>query len=378
MIVTTLLGLFIGSYFTYSKYNGRRASCKSVRKDMEEIASVYDDIVNDFYGEIDKDEIKKSAIVGMVNGLGDKYSAYIDNDAATSLEEELKGKFVGLGVQITGNDKGQVYVMSVFEGSPADTFGIKPLDIITKVDNEEYTSDKINEMSKKIKSSKPGDKKTFEIMRDGKTLTIEVTLDEVILKSVNSYHVSRKDKQIGIMVISTFAENTYDQVVEEYKKLKEVGISSLVLDFRGNGGGYLTSANDIASLFLDKDMVIYRKTDGDKTEIIKNDKDKVIDIPVVLLVDGATESGSELVVSSLHENLNSEIVGTRTYGKGLVQKLQNIGEEKFIKYSVQEWLTSKGEKVEGVGIATTIEIGFDESLEYDNQLETAIDIAANK
>ncbi len=378
MVVTALFGLFIGSYITYNRYNGRKVSCNAVRKDMEEISSIYDDIVNDFYGKVDKEKVLNSAIAGMVYSLDDKYSAFIENKAASSLDEELKGKFIGLGVQVSSNDEGQIVVVSVFDDSPAAKAEIRPLDIITKVDSKEYNANNMEEMTTYIKSSKVGDKKSFEILRNGEVINLEITLDEVEIKSVYSYYVQRNNKNIGVVVISNFAGNTYDQLVKAYKELQKNNVHALVVDLRGNGGGYLTSAKDVSSLFLDKGMVIFMKTDGDKTETIKSNDERLIDIPVVLLVDGNTASGSEVVVSSLRNNLNSEIVGTKTYGKGMIQKLQDLGNNKLVKYSVQEWLTSVGQQVEGIGISPTIEVELDTNLAYDNQLETAIDTAAKK
>lgn len=378
MVVTALFGLFIGSYITYNRYNGRKVSCNAVRKDMEEISSIYDDIVNDFYGKVDKEKVLNSAIAGMVYSLDDKYSAFIENKAASSLDEELKGKFIGLGVQVSSNEEGQIVVVSVFDDSPAAKAEIRPLDIITKVDSKEYNANNMEEMTTYIKSSKVGDKKSFEILRNGEVINLEITLDEVEIKSVYSYYVQRNNKNIGVVVISNFAGNTYDQLVKAYKELQKNNVHALVVDLRGNGGGYLTSAKDVSSLFLDKGMVIFMKTDGDKTETIKSNDERLIDIPVVLLVDGNTASGSEVVVSSLRNNLNSEIVGTKTYGKGMIQKLQDLGNNKLVKYSVQEWLTSVGQQVEGIGISPTIEVELDTNLAYDNQLETAIDTAAKK
>ena len=378
MVVTALFGLFIGSYITYNRYNGRKVSCGAVREDMEELTSIYDDIVNDFYGEVDKEAVLNSAIAAMVYSLDDKYSAFIDNSAASSLDEELKGKFVGLGVQVSSNEEGQIVVVAVFDNSPAAKAGIKPLDIIAKVDSKDYNANNLEEMTSYIKSSKVGDKKNFEVIRDNETLNLEITMEEVEIKSVNSYYVERNGNNIGIVIISNFAGNTYDQLVREYNELKKNNIKALVVDLRGNGGGYLTSAKDVSSLFLDKGMIIFEKTDGEKVETIKSRDEKLIDVPVVLLVDGTTASGSEVVVSSLRNNLNCEIVGIKTYGKGMIQKLQDLGNNKFVKYSVQEWRTSTGQQVEGIGISPTIEVEYDVSLGYDNQLEVAIDTASKK
>ena len=378
MIVTALVGLFVGGYVTYQRYNGRRVSCRIVRKDVQEIADVYDELVNDYFGKVDKETIVDNAIAGMMNGLGDRYAAFLDEDTAKSLDEELKGKFIGLGVQITGNEEGQIVIISVFDDSPAAKNGLTPGDIILSMDSVSYDASNLNELTKKIKSSQVGDKKTFVVLRDGQELTIEVSLDEVEISSVSSYYVEREGKLIGVMNITNFADNTEKQIIKNYNELKENGAQVLIIDLRGNGGGYLTSAEGVTSLFLNKDMVIYRKSDGETVESIKNENERVIDLPVVLLVDYTTASSSEVLASSLRDNYGYEIVGTRTFGKGMIQKLESLTNGRYIKYSTLEWLTANGTKVEGVGLTPDYEIEWDPELEYDNQLEAAIDVASHK
>lgn len=378
MIVTAVFGLFIGGYFTYQRYNNRKVSCREIRKDLKEVTNVYDGIVNDYYGEVDKQSVLDGAIKGMLSKLDDRYAAFIDSKSAIELNQELSGKFIGLGVQISGNDNGQIEVRGVFNNSPAYKSGIMVGDIILKVDSVEYNSNTLEDLVYSLKSSEIGDTKKIEIQRNGEVINIEVTLEEVELDSVTHYSVERNGKLIGIITLSNFADNTADQLVKNYQALKEDGVGSIVIDLRGNGGGYLTSAEQVTSLFLDKGMIIYQKTDGEKSEKIENNKDKVVELPVVLLVDYSTASSAEVFVSSLRDNLGATIVGTRTYGKGMIQKLQSLESGSYIKYSTQEWLTPNGNKVEGVGIIPDVEIEYDINVNYDIQLEKAIDVAANK
>ncbi len=375
MIATLLLGLFFGGYFAFNKYNNKNVDCKSVDEEASEIINVYNDLKNNYYGEIDKDKLVDYAIQGMLVGLGDPYALYVDSKGAVSLDEELSGSFTGLGVRIMANDNNQIEIIEIFAGSPADKNGLQVGDIITKMDSKEYYGSTMEDLTYNIKTSKIGTVKKLEIIRKGETITKEISLEKIILTSVYS-HVEEKDgKKIGVIQVTSFTENVYDQFVQEYEKLEEAGINSLIIDLRQNGGGYLSSANSLLSLFLDKDMVSYQRTDGVNTEEVINELNKKINIPVVLLVDNGTASSSEVFASSLIDNLNVPVVGTKTYGKGTIQKLVQLSNGSYIKYTIQEWLTPKGNKIEGVGITPSYEVENDEKSDKDKQLEKAIEVA---
>ncbi len=378
MIVTTLFGLFVGSFATYKKYNNKKVSCKEVREDTKDLVSAYDSIVNEYYGDIDKEKIIDFGISGMIDSLNDNYALFVDKDYAKSLNEELEGAFVGLGVEVRSDDDGYIVVLAVMENSPAYKYGIELNDKILSVDGINLVGEDVSVLVNNVKYSKVGTKKKFEILRNDEELTFDVVLDVVDLKSVNGYFVERDGKRIGIISLTNFASNTYNQFVMTYEELKKENIDSLVIDVRNNGGGYLSSANLISSMFLNKGDIIYKKTDGKNIDDIVSETDKEIDMPVVLLVNGLTASSSEVFVSSLKENLDVSVVGTNTYGKGMIQKLVELSNGKYIKFSVQEWLTASGNKIEGVGIIPDVYILPDEQSEYDIQLEKAVDIAKEK
>lgn len=378
LIIVLLVGVFCGSYFTYKKFSNENVDCSSIDKESAEIINVYNDLLNNYYGGVSKETLADNAIKGMVYSMGDKYAAFFDRTAGDSLDEDLSGSFTGLGVEISGNEKGQIQVVTVFEDSAAAKSGIKVGDIILKLDNASYTSQSLSLLVSEIKSSKVGDVRKLEILRDGKTFEVNVKLETVELTSVYSYFVIRNNKKVGYIQIQNFAANTYNQFLSNYENLSKENIDSLVIDLRGNGGGYLSSAHNILSLFLNKDDVVYQRTDGKNVEEIVNDLDRKIKIPVVLLVNSGTASSSEVFVSSLRENLKVSIVGEKTYGKGTIQKLVSLLNGRYIKFTTQEWLTPSGKKIEGVGIEPTDLIQFSNANGNDNQLEKAFDVAANK
>ena len=376
MVVTLIVGLFFGSYFTYKKYTNDNIDCSDIDKDSAEIIKVYNDILANYYGDVDKETLTDSAIKGMVYSLNDPYAMFLDSRNAIEFDEDLSGTFTGFGVEIRTNENNQIEIVTIFEGSPAEKAGLQVGDIITKMDSKEYPGDTMTNLIYEIKSSKIGTVKKIEILRNGEAIEKSITLDKIEVSSVYASKVEKNGKNVGIFQITNFAENTYDQFLKEYKKLEKEGIDSIVIDLRQNGGGYLSSANSLLSLFLDKDMVAYQRTDGVNTEEVVNDFEKKINKPVVLLVDCGTASSSEVFVSSMIDNLNVKVVGQKTYGKGTIQKLITLLNGRYIKFTVQEWLTPKGNKIEGVGITPTYEVSCDETCGSDNQLDKAIEIAA--
>lgn len=376
MIVTLLVGLFIGSYATYSKYGSDNVNYSPY--ELKEVHSVYKNIMLDYYKKVDQGKLNDYAILGMLYSLGDNYAALIDKYDGQRLDEDLNGNFIGLGVEIIGKENGDIEVVSVFKDSAAFKNDIKVGDIILEVNSKPYNASTINEMTYKIKNSKVGDTVEFTIKRGNETLKKKVTLEQVELESVSYTTHINGDKKVGVITISKFALNTYEQFDDAYKKLKEQGVQSLVIDLRNNAGGYLSSASKVLSLFLNKGDVIYQRNSSDIVEKVLNDSDKKITLPVVLLVNENTASSAEIFVSSLVDNLGVTVVGTKTYGKGTIQKLYELSDGRYVKFTVQEWLSAKGKKVDGVGIIPDVLVQVDKNANFDNQLTKAIEVAQNK
>lgn len=376
MIVTLLVGLFIGSYATYSKYGSDNVNYSPY--ELKEVRSVYKNIMLDYYKKVDQGKLNDYAILGMLYSLGDNHAALIDKYDGQRLDEDLNGNFIGLGVEIIGKENGDIEVVSVFKDSAAFKNDIKVGDIILEVNSKPYNASTINEMTYKIKNSKVGDVVEFTIKRGNDTLKKKVTLEQVELESVSYTTNINGDKKVGVITISKFALNTYEQFEAAYKKLKEQGVQSLVIDLRNNAGGYLSSASKVLSLFLNKGDVIYQRNSSDIVEKVLNDSDKKITLPVVLLVNENTASCAEIFVSSLVDNLGVTVVGTKTYGKGTIQKLYELSDGRYVKFTVQEWLSAKGKKVDGVGIIPDVLVQVDKNANFDNQLTKAIEVAQNK
>ena len=380
MFITTLFGLLLGGFIAYVKLDERDVSCSAIRKDMVEFAGVYDDLLNEYYGEIDKEELMSSAIKGMISYLEDPYSSYIDSMDAELLDEELSGSFVGIGVEIVSVDDQLPVVTMVYENGPASKAGVEVGDVLYKVDGKDLTGFSVLEISSFIKTDEPGKSVAITVLRNGEEKSFDIVRDVIEIDSVFLSYDESEDSHVGIIAITSFAKNTVSQFREAYEEALNNGVTSLVIDLRNNSGGYLSSARDIADLFLDEGMIIYQKDTKGKIEVFKAESIKEIDMDVVILVNGATASASEVFTAALKENLNVPVVGVKTYGKGTIQKLHELSDGSYVKYTVQAWLTPNGNRIEKDGITPTVEVELSDAYyensiaANDNQLQQALEL----
>lgn len=257
-------------------------------------------IEKNYLGEIDDSQMLESAIKGYVEGLNDEYSEYITKEEMEEYMEDTTGKYVGIGVYITNNTKtNQIVVLMPMKESPAEEAGIKSGDIITKIDGVAYTGEELNKASSALKSEE-GTKAQIEILRDGEIINLEVERREV---KVNCIETEVLENKIGYIEISTFDDGFYDEFKQKWEELKEKNITSLIIDLRNNGGGIVDEAVNIADMMIEKDKTILITSNKDKTEeITKAKQEKIIDIPIVILVNENTASASEILTASVREN----------------------------------------------------------------------------
>ncbi len=347
--------------------------------ELLEFNETYQSITNEYYEKIDKKELINAAISGMVDYLDDPYSKYLDKDKTEVLNEELEGEYVGMGGEITFRRNGEIYISKVYENSPAQKAGLKANDTLIKVGDKAVKGMTLTEVSALVKG-KSGTKVKVTIRRDKEEKEFEITRGKIDIQSVTTKIYEKNDKKIGYINISTFANNTYAQFEKAEKELENKKVDSLILDLRGNTGGYLTSVTSIAEMFVKKGDIIYQLDTKGKIDKIKSKKDPSIKLKVAVLVNKSTASASEILTAALKENINAEVIGVTTYGKGKVQKTRTLSTGAMIKYTTQNWLTTKGEEIDGKGIAPTVELELDPKYytnrkeANDNQLQKAIEM----
>ena len=330
--------------------------------------------------EIDENKMETSAIKGFVNGLGDEYTEYIPKDKMKEYTENLSGSFIGIGIYMVADEHlGRVVVYYPIQGSPAEKAGIKSGDLIIKVDGIEYTDEDINDIAKFIKGEQ-GTKVNIVVERNGEQISFDVIREKI---NVNPISTRIIDEKIGYLKLPSFDEETAKGFEEKVKELESSGAKSLIIDLRNNGGGIVEEATDIADMFLDKGKTIISTTDNKGNKKVTNStKDPIFNMPVVVLVNENSASASEILVCSLKENNRAKIIGTKTFGKGIIQTILNLSDGSGLKITTNEYYTPNGENIHKIGITPDEEVLLPESNENiynveeenDTQLKRAIEI----
>lgn len=357
MIITSICVSVVAIIVSFT-VNRKTRSFKTDSQ-LAEFATMYQRINDEYYDKIDKDELIGSAIEGMVDYLDDPYTVYYSKTESQKINKELDGEYIGIGVEIklnkTNDGINQYVINKVFDNSPAQKAGVCENDILVKINNQTIEKKSIDEVSKLVQGKK-NTKLKLTLERKNNEINVEILRSKVDMPSVSYRKVNKNGKNIGVVSISVFAENTSSQFKKIAKNFEEEKLDGLILDLRSNTGGYLKTAEEILDMFLNKGDTLYQLNSKGKTNKIVNKSSRSINLKIVVLVNAKTASAAEIVVASLKENLNCAIVGTKTYGKGKVQKTRILSNGSMIKYTTQNWLTPKGNKIDGEGITPTIEV----------------------
>ena len=375
MIISIMFGFLLGNIVNFVVFSDNSSS----NDELDELVSTYDNIVNNYYEDVDKEELIDAGIQGMINYLDDPYATYFSGDASDDFNEELSGTYDGIGIEVMLKD-GVVSVGNVFEDSPASKVGIKVGDIITKVNDTDITGKSLTEVVSMINSKK---KAKITVNREGEELSFELHKGTIETPVVDSEIYESNNKKIGYIKIDIFNSNSYKQFNSALKKLEKNNIEGLVIDVRDNPGGYLSEVKNILSLFLNKKQVLYQLQTKNKTEKVYGTKKSVDrDYPVSVIINDESASASEILASAFKESYGSHIVGINSYGKGTVQSASDLNSGDTIKYTVQKWLTPDGNWVNDKGVVPTDRVETvlkeGETLTYDNDtmLQTAISVVS--
>lgn len=351
----------------------------AVTKDLKKVVDTYYAIVDNYYGELDRDKLIDGAVEGMISSVGDTFTSYSDTDSTSSFDETINGSYEGIGCTVATLEDGTISVIDMFENSPSYKAGLKVGDIILKVDGESYEGKNSNDISNYIKNSGKS-KIVLTVKRDNEEKDISINLSKVEIPHVSGKVIEQDNKKIGYIKISLFASNSYKQFKNKLDELEKSNIDDLIIDVRDNSGGYLSSVTDICNLFLDKGKVIYQLEDS-KGKVKKKDTTKEKrKYDIVVLINGGSASASEILASAIKESYGGDIVGTNSYGKGTVQQTKKLLDGSMIKYTTQKWLTPDGNSINEVGVTPTKVVELNEeyfnnpTTENDNQLQEAINI----
>jgi len=362
---------------TGTKYVTTTGTSSSIGKTFEYFRNF---IEKNYIGEIDETAMIESAIKGYIDGLGDDYSEYITSDEMTEYMQETNGNYVGIGVYIANNTAtNQIVILMPIKGSPAEEVGILPGDIITKIDGVEYKGEELTQASNHLKQEE-GTKVRVEVLRDGETIEFEIERRSI---KVNHIETEVLENNIGYIEISTFDDGCYEEFIQKYEELKKQNVKSLIIDLRNNGGGIVDQAINIADTMVDKDKTLLITSSKSGGEEIKKAKiQKMIDLPIVILINENTASSSEILTAALRENLDSvTTVGKTTYGKGVIQTIFSLTDGSGLKLTTNEYYTPNRNTINKVGITPDIEVDLPDGKTLytieeneDTQLQKAIEL----
>lgn len=350
----------------------------------EDIASTlekYRNIIDKYYlGDIDDEKLKEGAIKGYIEGLGDPYTEYISKDDMETYLEDTLGNFVGIGIYMVKDENtNTIKVLAPIEGSPAEKAGVLPGDTIVSIDGTQYSGDQMSVAANKIKGEE-GSTVKLQILRDNQTLDFEIKRENI---KVNPVDGKVLENNIGYIQFSSFDEGTAEDFKAKYEELKNQGINSLIIDLRNNGGGIVDEALQIANYILDKDSVVLYEVDkNNKEDVKKTTDDPIINVPIILLTNENTASASEILAGALKDAGKAKIVGTKTYGKGVIQQVMTLKDGSGLKITTEKYLTPNRSEINKIGIEPDEKVELPDSLKNqlvidekeDTQLQKAIEM----
>lgn len=327
------------------------------KENLGKVEQAYDLILNRYVEKVDQGKLVEGAIQGMLSVLKDPYSVYMDKETAKQFTQTLESSFEGIGAEV-GMVDGKIVIVSPFKNSPAEKAGIKPNDQILKIDGKSIEGLDLNKATLKIRGKK-GTTVKLEIARQGlkESLSIDVKRDEIPLKTVHASIKKQDAKNIGYIEVTSFSEDTAADFKKELKALEDDNIKGLILDVRGNPGGFLDSVGEILKEFIPKDKpyVQIEPRNGKKQRFFSTLSEKK-DYPVLVLVNKGSASASEILAGSLQEAGGYQVVGETTFGKGTVQQPISMGDGSNIKLTLAKWLTPDGNWIHKKGIKPDVAV----------------------
>ena len=376
--LAVLLGLGLVSCAGRLPFLGKEEAVSQETK--EKLSGIQALIQKEYIGEVDEDALQTGICQGYVGALGDPYSAYYDEEQTSALMETTQGEYGGIGVVLTQNlDTGVTKASSVYEDSPAMKAGMKDGDIIYQVEGRDVSGMALEEISGSIKGEK-GTTVEITVLRgeEREEVTLTITRDTIQAETVKTRML---EDEIGYLAISEFDSVTLEQYREGLAELTAQGMEGLIVDLRGNPGGNLDTVCEILDLMLPEGLIVYTEDkDGNRQEFT-SDEAQEVQVPLAVLVDGNSASASEIYAGAIQDYGIGQIVGTKTYGKGVVQTIYDLKDGTSLKLTVAEYFTPNGRNIDGEGITPDVEVTYqrdENDPEADNQLDRAVETLQNE
>ena len=371
-------------YQTYRVYgrlaSGSSAETESVanEKTTEKLGVLENTIKQYFWQDVDESTLEEGVYKGLLESLDDPYSVYYTHDELVQLQQQTEGIYYGIGAYISqDNEMGYVRVSKIIKNTPAEASGLQQDDYIYKVDGEDMQGKDSSYVVSKIKGE-AGTKVTITVVREGATDPIDIEVERQKIESP-TVEYQMLDNDMAYIQITEFDLVTTEQFEEAYKQAQADGMKGLILDLRSNPGGNLSTVCDIARMILPKGLIVYTEDKYGKREEYTCDGANQIKVPLVVLTNGYSASASEILAGAVKDYGIGTLVGTTTYGKGIVQKVINLSDGSAVKLTVSNYFTPNGNNIHKIGIDPDVEVEFDAE-QYkngvDNQLEKAKEVLA--
>ena len=367
-----------GSIYIQSEtYDGNTG----IGTEAEQKLNLIDQTLKDFYfDDIDDSKVLDNIYKAYVNAYGDKYTVYYTADEYAKMQESSNGAYYGIGVVVRKNDDGTILVVEPYDGAPGKEAGMRKNDVIVTVNGESVADQDLNSVVARIKGDE-GTTVNIGIRRDGSDDITELTVTrrKVEIKTV-AYEML--DDSVGLITISEFDKVTAQQFKEAYAQLETLGMKGLVIDIRSNPGGLLNVVVDMLDEILPDGLIVYTEDKYGNRQEYNGSNPDVIDVPLAVLVNGESASASEIFAGAVQDYGAGTIIGTQTFGKGIVQTIRRMSDGSAIKYTMAKYFTPKGQDIHGHGVTPDIveELSdeFNNLTEYDaskdNQLQKAIEV----
>lgn len=326
-----------------------------VEQKFTKIKEAFEIIRNNYVFEVDEERLLEGAIEGMLNTLEDPYSVYMNPEVAEQFKSSLQSSFEGIGAEVTMQN-GRVTIVAPIRGSPAEKAGLRPNDQILSVDGENLEGLDIQQAVMKIRGPK-GSKATLVIQRPelAEPITITVIRGEIPLETVYAELLEVRGKKIGKIELTSFAQKTAEQFASELKRLESQGMQGLIIDVRGNPGGYLDAVEEIGKLLVPNESIIteIQNREGNKL-IYRSTLKEPKPYPITILIDDGSASASEILASALQEAGGYKVIGVPSFGKGTVQSTVQMADNSEIKITIAKWLTPKENWIHEKGVQPDI------------------------
>lgn len=320
--------------------------------DYSSVNQIYSTLKKDYDGNLDQTKLIDGLKTGLVNSAGDPYTEYFNPTDAKAFNDQLAGSITGIGAELGTNSSGNIVIVSPLSGYPAEKAGLKPNDVVAAVDGQSTANMSVDAVVLKIRG-KAGTQVKLSIIRGaGNPFDVTITRQKITVPSVE-YH---EDGDIGYLKISQFSDDTVDLAQKAATEFKSKGVKGVVLDLRGDPGGYLSGAVNVSSLWLDQGKTVVSERRG--STVIATEQatgnNPLKGLPTVVLIDGGSASASEITAGALHDNGVATLVGVKSFGKGSVQQVENFPDGSELKVTIARWYTPDGKNIDKQGITPDV------------------------